>query len=442
LFAVTPIAFPLKFGHNSAEETEVSVRLPSIAGFWLVLAALIAGCGGGGGTGTRSGDDVWLNTSPAIYTKQEAQQRAKWTVMVYLDADNDLESAGIHNFNQMEAVGSTQDVHVIVQMDRRTGSDPDNESWTDTRRYLITRDANSKVMHSLRLDDPPLGECDMGSAETLRLFVSWAMSNFPADHYLLIIWDHGTGWQTRALDLTPKYKYIAADDTSSNQMNITDIPTALAGFNVDVLAFDACYMQQLEVAYELRNSADYMVASTSAEPTPGYNYSRLLSQISRDTSPKDLSRIIVQQYAAEYAGDGGITLSAVDMSKVSNVAGAASAFAGILSANADALPASLADARTHSLDYTAGGTRRYSLDLLDYTSRCADVIGNDASGAYADLEAACGAAVIASIHSPDLAKAHGLAIYVPSPSRFDGDYETLALAHDTLWDEWLRNQRQ
>jgi hypothetical protein len=420
----------------------VKTRLLVMPTACLALLALLAGCGGGGGSQTRSGSDAWTNLSAPIYTVDEAHQHASWTVLVYLDADNDLESAGIHNFNQMEVVGSTQDVHVIVQMDRMDGDDPDNESWTDTRRYLITRDTDLKVMHSVRLDTPRLGERNMGSGATLRDFVGWARASFPADHYLLVIWDHGTGWQMRSMKVTPQYKYIAADDTNGSEMNITEIPPALAGLNVDVIAFDACYMQQLEVAYELRNSASYMVGSTATEPSPGYNYSRVLSHISADADPKQLSQTIVRQYASEYPSDGGITQSVVDLAHVGALADATSDFAQILSAQSGNWAANLADARRHSLDYASVGTHRYSLDLIDYASRCAGVVNPDASGAYARLQAAFTAAVIASVHSSDLPVAHGLAIYTPPPAQYDDSYALISLSEDTAWDEWLQAQRE
>ncbi len=403
------------------------------------IVAILAGCGGGGGT--RSGN-AWANLSDPIYTKEEAQQHANWTVLVYLDADNDLESAGIRNFNQMEVVGSTKDVHVIVQMDRKNGADLDNESWTDTRRYLITRDTDARVMNSVRLDTPPLGERDMASQTTLRDFVSWGKSNFPADHYLLVIWDHGTGWQFRSINETPKYKYVAADDTSNSAMNVTDIPTALSGLEVDVLAFDACYMQQLEIAYQLRNCASYMIASAAPEPSPGYNYSLVLSRMSGATTPQQLSSSIVEQYAVEYASDNDVTLSAIDLSNIDALAGAVSDFAQILGANANNYASGLASARSRALDYSFSGTRRHCLDLLDYTSKCAAVIGGSANSAYSNLQTALDAAVIASMHSRELSNSNGLAIYVPTPTAYDANYNALSLADDTFWDEWLRAQKQ
>lgn len=405
----------------------------------LVIVAALAGCGGGGSRGNR--DVGTLPLSPPIYTRAEAEQRAKWTVLVYLDADNDLETAGIHNFNQMEIVGSTQDVHVIVQMDRMRAVDPDNDKWTDTRRYLITRDNDALKMHSIRLDSPPLNELDMADPATLRSFVQWGMNEFPADHYLLVIWDHGTGWQMRSTSVTSRYKFVAADDTSSTVLNVTSIPSALAGMHMDVIAFDACYMQQLEVAYEMRNCADYLVGSTAIEPSPGYNYDRLLCHIDANTQPEQLCQVVVEQYAAEYPNPTpNITHSAIDLRKIGSVAEAMNSFAGMLQTSPMILRPSLASARSETLNYSTTGSSRYSLDLLDYVSRCADVMGPSANSTCANLQNAFNDAMIASIHNADMPNAQGLAIYIPPTSRYESIYGETSLAQDTDWDEWLRSQ--
>ena len=79
---------------------------------------------------------------------QARLQTAQWTVMIYLAADNDLEEFGIGDVNEMEVVGSTTGVNVIVQMDRATGYDRSNGDWTDTRRLFIERDDDFDVINS------------------------------------------------------------------------------------------------------------------------------------------------------------------------------------------------------------------------------------------------------------------------------------------------------
>ena len=409
-----------------------------LAAIIALVAVTLCGCGGGG----RSAESAYSSGESPVTTLGEAQGQGTWTILVYLDADNDLESAGISNFNQMEALGSTKDIRIVVQMDRCAGQDDSNGDWTDTRRYLITRDSDTDRIKSIRLDDPALGELDMANPQTLRNFVAWGEQEFPADHYCLIIWDHGSGWQFRSLAMQPEFKYVLVDEGSSSQMNINEIPTALAGMNIDVIAFDACYMQEIEIAYELRNSAHYMVGSASVEPSAGYNYTRWLSRMMVDTTPEELSRYIVEEYAAEYSSRTGITQSVLDLSKVSETADAIDQLARVLELNASTHSTGLRDARNATLDYSSGGAQCYSLDLLDYAKRCESVIGTDAQDAYSALTNAMRDMVIASVHSSDIPAANGFGIYTPPPADYDSRYGQLDIAADTEWDEWLKEQNQ
>ena len=406
-----------------------------------ILAALLCGCGGGGGSSTQT---PVLNSSPAITTLAQARQHCSWTILVYLDADNDLESIAMTNLNQMEKIGSTEDVHVIAQVDRIPGHDTSNGNWTDTRRYLITRDTDELGTGSIRLDASPLGELDMGDWRTLRDFVEWGRTQFPADHYCLVIWDHGTGWQFVATRAVPKFKHIAVDDTSGSSIDVTSLPDALAGQGMDVVAFDACLMSQLEVAYEIKDCAGYMVGSAALVPSSGYNYYTWLSQVSSSADARGMCGLIVNAYAATYPEPRrSITHSAIDLSRVDDVADAASVFAQVLAANSYRSQA-LADARDAALNYSTadGGAERHYLDLVDYAGKCASAIGSNASAAYSALSAAVNAAVVAETHNRDTAAARGLGVYVPPAGTVDSRYATLRFAADTHWNEWLQAQTQ
>jgi len=126
-------------------------------------------------------------------------QTAKWTFMVYLSADNDLEQFGIADFNEMETVGSTADVQIIVQFDRSPRYDESNGNWTDTRRYRVVQDLNSTTISSPVVQN--IGEVNMGDPQSLVDFVQWAKQNYPADHYCLVLWDHGGGWKAARTSL-------------------------------------------------------------------------------------------------------------------------------------------------------------------------------------------------------------------------------------------------
>jgi clostripain len=162
----------------------------------------------------------------------------EWTVMVYLDADNNLESAGIDDINEMETVGSTSDVNIVVQIDRIPYSvldsnnegyadDISNGDWTNTRRYFITQDYDPSTINSQLISN--LGEQNMGNPQTLISFAKWAVSNYPAKKYLLVIWNHGGGFRSTGLT-----KDIAWDDTSGgDKITMSELEYALSSISYD-----------------------------------------------------------------------------------------------------------------------------------------------------------------------------------------------------------------
>src|SRR5262249_4153958 len=116
--------------------------------------------------------------------------RAKWTFMVFMNAANNLQPFSGPNFNQMETVGSTGDLNIVVEWKQATCSDCGTPSFIGTRRYFVTKDNNTNSVTSQLVQDLGNG-VDMGSAQELTNFVTWAQSRYPADHYALVMWDHG-----------------------------------------------------------------------------------------------------------------------------------------------------------------------------------------------------------------------------------------------------------
>jgi hypothetical protein len=217
----------------------------------------------------------------------------KWTIMVYLDGDNNLEHHSMVCFQEMEEVGSTDDITIIVQYDRISWQelydyadeeeylnsseseeyadyydDDSFDDWSDTRRYLVLEDDNKNNWESYRLDtDENLGELGMGSDEELKDFVEWGMDNFPADNNILILWDHGGGWTGCCVD----YTSILDNDNEGKVLTPTDLKTSLMtatnnGNNeLDIIGFDCCIMANFEILYQIGNTANLAVASENVE---------------------------------------------------------------------------------------------------------------------------------------------------------------------------------
>ncbi len=107
---------------------------------------------------------------------------ADWTIMVYLAGDNNLDGAGVADLREMKKVGSSASVNVIAQFDRAG-------SRGTTKRFYLR---NGSELPKDAVQD--LGETDTGDPKVLRDFFSWGVKSYPARHYLLVIWNHGAGW--------------------------------------------------------------------------------------------------------------------------------------------------------------------------------------------------------------------------------------------------------
>lgn len=401
--------------------------------------------------------------------------RPKWTFMVYLDADNNLESAGIDDFLEMASVGSTTEVNIVVQMDRHPHSDPPYYSdaygdWTGTRRFLVQSG-----------DDPgvtpvqDLGEQNMGDPAVLQGFVEWAVTNYRADHYALAIWNHGDGWRTlhkrmleRALDAESRgesgwavARGVATDDTDGDMLYMKEVQTALEAakqrlqdrhnlaVKVDVVGFDACLMGMVEVAYALRDVTNYMVGSEELEPGDGWPYDAILGDLTATPAmtPTQLADLIVTEYGSSYSS--GITQSAVDISKMGNLLSKVNAFANTAHGEWSELEA----ARTNTIQYHPWWSAScWGVDLWDFADEVhSRVVSPTIKTAALDLKTAIDDFVVSEHHSSNMAGSHGIAIYFPpTQAVFNDDpdhtgYEEsntfmpVDFVKYSKWDNWLQD---
>ncbi len=248
----------------------------------------------------------------------------EWTILVYMNGDNSLEAEAVNDLNEMEQVGSGERVNIVVQVDRTAGYDSRMDDWTDTRRYYILPDGGDPELNSLRMDGG-LGELDMADPKVLKDFLVWGIGNFPARHYMLVLWDHGTGifrYSRAGQRERGPTRGVSSDITSGKDMEMVQAAWALeealntTGLDrIDIVGFDLCSLGQVETAYQFSPVARYMVASFDEEPAPGWNYTTLLSPLlERPLSPVELSIWAVEAYQREYtSGKEYKSLAATDL---------------------------------------------------------------------------------------------------------------------------------
>jgi hypothetical protein len=397
---------------------------------------------------------------PAAATKKP------WTVMVYMAGDNNLDPEGVQDLKEMKKVGSTDKFNIIAQFDRAMGH--------VARRYflrkggIVTGDAVGS-----------LGAVNTGDPKSLFDFIQWGVNTYPADHYLLVLWNHGQGWDDTDIFADERYRSlrrlstgslrhalfhspvrrtmekakgdliaraILIDDNAKDFLDNHEMKKVLADTanllnkKLDIFGMDACLMSMAEVGYQIRESADYTVGSEQTEPGAGWPYHTILRALAKNPAmtPRDLSLLVVEKYLASYTDTDGVTFSACDLSKADGLATAVAGLAG-------AMKASLGDGAARQRILAVRNQVQFyevpdNIDLVDF---CTLLIKAKAGSA---IVKACqevikavqnGYVIRQGYKGDDVKNSHGVAIYFPTQV-ISPLYAGLDFSKKTGWDEFLK----
>ncbi len=433
-----------------------------------------------------SQDDESAPTNTPRPTRVPASSSGKsgetWLVLMYQDADDEVLERDIFlDLNEAERVGSSERVTIVSQIDRYRGAFKGDGNWNSTRRYLVTQDDNLSAVHSEMLDD--LGEVSMAQGQTLVDFVAWGVQTYPADHYVLILSDHGMGWPGGWSDPAPASsdpgKAPLVKSIDGDNLYLSEIDAALGEIRqetgiqkFDIIGMDACLMSQLEVYAALQPHARYAVASEETEPALGWAYTSFLQSLNDnpDMSAEQLASEIVQSYiekdqlivddqarrqfmdetgsAARLARQMGrdVTLTAIDLGALPDLMQRYNEFAYALQSEDQS---AIASARNYAQSYTSIFGEEVPpsfIDLGNFAQLAARKTGSDAVSQAADkLMAAMNSAIVAEKHGPAKPGSTGIAVYFPNSSLYRSpytgpqSYTKIAdrFAKQSLWDDFL-----
>jgi hypothetical protein len=359
----------------------------------------------------------------------------EWTVMVFVNGKNNLEKYALKDMNEMEQIGSSDKVNVVVEIGRIAGYDSSDGDWKTSRRYLVTKDSEPAKVTSPVLAD--LGKVDMGDYKHLVDFAKWAKASYPAKKYMLIVWNHGSGWdKNRGLDVA---RGISYDDETGNNINTPQLGLALKEMGgVNVYGSDACLMQMPEVTFELKDYAEYIVGSEESEPGDGYTYDLLLGPLVANPAmtPAELGKLAVDAYSDHYQSIREASTQSLLKS------GAMNSFVYLVN---DFVKAAMASGEKDLVKIAATGAQSYAVadnrDMWHFLNRYAASTGNpDVRTKARDLQSYLIGTLI--LHNRVNGKftngnTRGLAVYLPAYT-FNRDYKELAWAKDSQWDELVK----
>ncbi len=381
----------------------------------LVVALALIGCGGGG-----SSDDSHINPEP----------ERKWTYMVYIAADSDISAAAKLDINEMEMVGSGGDVNIVIQVD----FSPD-DSPGDASRGKVIQDSNQGIISS---DLVGIGKKDMTDPQTLTDFIIWAATNYPAQHYALVLWSHGAGWKSTDYSFATTKGMIKDDtDAPGEIMSLQDLAGAVlsSGVSLDLINFDTCLMAMYEVAYEFRGLAETITFSEERYPIFGDAYDAILRELTLnpDMGAYDLAQTITSECRQYYASIGQtMTKSAVDMSYIDQLHARLISLADVMYTNMEAERSNIQSARDESLSYDFPDQH----DLGDFLEKLEENTDNiDLEAAILQVRETMSALVISNevfAGSPinEIYRSEGLAVFLPTVDQVSDSelarYELLA----------------
>jgi hypothetical protein len=322
-----------------------------------------------------------------------------FTIMIYM-CGTDLESQygmGTADLNEMLHATISDKVNIIVETGGTARWRNSVVSSNTNQRYQVTSSG-------LRLLQDNLGKQPMTDPRTLEDFITYSATNYPANRYALIFWDHGGG----------SLSGFGYDQLfpNSGSMTISQIHSALesAGVKFDFIGFDACLMATLETAYMLNYHADYMIASEETEPGIGWYYTNWISKLSENTSMDtvEIGKLIIDDFITTCRSTVPreiTTLSLIDLVVLNNeVNESFILFATAADQQLDSDYKIISNARGNSREFN-----RSQLDQVDLI----DLARNINSPESTALVSALQQAIRYNRTSDNISKAHGVSIYFP-----------------------------
>lgn len=289
--------------------------------------------------------------------------RKKWTILIYFFGEVKDESK--IDLTKMAKVGSNQDINIVGEFE-----------WEENfgnRRFYIKE--NEDYFFPI-LEDASTGSQGRGNPHRFYKFLKWVINEYSAEHYMVILKGSRSGWKEDdiyklALRMSPEKNNLSSfeikkinrversgiksslfistieeivklperlrwiaygnDDGSKDFLDsivlkkeLIEAAKLLPSQQFDILGFDECLMNTLEIAFQLKDTAKIIVGSEETEPNAGWPYDKLLAAISADPdmAPSDFGKIIVDSYIKSYdkgADSEAVTLSAVNTKKMTDV---------------------------------------------------------------------------------------------------------------------------
>ncbi len=345
---------------------------------------------------------------------------------------------------EITQASSSAEVKIILQVDQ-----PASVGNSEAQRFLVTTAGLETLVH--------LGQLDMADPQTLIDFVRFCAQVYPAQNYLLILWDHGNGWPIGNYGAY-QGKAVIYDESSNNWLGVADgeLKSALSEIQsilrkkLSLLVFDACLMAMVEVITEVSSNVDIMVASENTMPWDGLAYDEILTWLVNNptATPQQLSQQIVISTSNFYARyNTTATLSAINLNKFNEALISFNTAAQILKNYAPNLQTTQIrnTVQTFAIEHDPPRAQDDYIDLLDFLTKTQAIITNyqDQKELNKIITKLHRAVIINRTTSEVVKNASGISVWFPDnyyAFKYQiNEYKNLLWAKKTPWLHFLND---
>ena len=284
--------------------------------------------------------------------KQTPLPPKKWTVLAYLSGDCNLEEYMVQDLLDMEKIGSNKDMNLVAQLDRgdENATTQFSGGVKGAARYYVEEFKmkpgeldgfsryNPATMPVLRekhtkITSPELktlGQVNMADSKLFKDFLSWGMKNYPAKNYMIIAFGHGGGASGMITDEGAGPSAVIALPELGKAVKGAEKSAGVDKQNV-VIGLKSCQMGQVETAYELKDSAAYLLASQSTIYANAWPMDEIFGKKGVEAkTPEEMGRHIFKTNTKRKDEKEISTLSLINLKQAPQVGKAAAAFAQAL----------------------------------------------------------------------------------------------------------------
>ena len=335
-----------------------------------------------------------------------AAAEGQTTMLVYM-CGADIQSDACEDIIEMASVEAGDAINMVVLAGGAREWDLEDLKG-NSRTLAVIRDGYFEELKDW-------GYGSMGETKSLKQFLEYGLSAYPADRTIVILWNHGAGSEGGIC-----FDETDGDDSLTvveiNQV-LADLQKTVPGYHINIFGSDACMMGTYEMAAMLsHHNIDYYVASEELEPGTGWYYTGFLNALKEDPSIPDetLCGSIIDtfmQKGLENTPDDYLTLSAVKLSEVGALKESMEQFASVMSGTL--VDGNLSAVRRgRSRMYTFGSFADGSWDMVDLGA-VLDAYAQFDSATAAEARRCLSNAVVLSSQTNNLDKCCGLSILLP-----------------------------